>query len=1115
MAFRTQRNRNSGSKFRNTITRLWNNLSNEDTSEFKIQLSPVEDLEDRVLLSAIFPAFVDGVFTFGDPNSEAPYGLENTFLLASNPNATKTIFLDFDGHHSVNNRWGHDIMFDPFSRDADVNNFSDAELIEIQKQFQNVAEDFFPFDVNVTTIDPGLDALLNTGNGDQEWGVRSLATQAKDGFGNGIGGVAYVGFFGSPGWDADAPAFTFNKGVNNGAQTHSHEVGHTLRLFHDGLGNQTYHPGVGNGATGWGPIMGAPFGKNLSQWSIGDYPNSTNTEDDLNIITTRPGNGFGYKLDDHGNDIGSASAMNQNGTDISAWGNIERNTDLDFFAFSTGEGNVIIDINPFQENPNLDIEAKIHNAAGDVVATSNPVNDVKATFDVNLASGDYYISIDGVGKSGVYSDYGSLGFYTIVGTVQEGGGGNPDYQVGETGIVDVNSGWTTVNLNGFYVDPVIVASLNTENDNDPATLRIRNVTNSSFQIQVDEWNYLDGPHPFETVSYMVMESGVHTLNNGLQITAGNVSTNHNWLNVNFNDSFDSTPIVMSQTVSRNGGATVVTRMDDVTTDGFRVKLQEEEAADGRHSFETISWIAFEQGVGTFSDVAFEADTLANVNHQDRMFNFNRTYSDNPAVFAAMQTYNGDNTASTRISETSTNSATLNIEEERSQDDEVGHIGENVGYFAIEVGNLIAETSFGEVGVVSSLTDQWRTVNLLQDYENPVVVAGLISLNDTDESTVRVRNITSSSFEIQVDEWDFNDRTHSPESVGYFVIEAGVHKFPDGTMIVANNDLINHKWKAINYGYNFDSDPVVVGQATSINGRSAVTTRLDAVGTSGFNIQLQEQESADGTHAWESISWFAVEQGSSAMAGYSFDSLLESGVTHLQKSIEFENVFDVTPVVFGNIQTLNENDTATVRETATGVSPTAVALFIEEEASLDFEKIHAPETIGVFAVERGRTSGVTVDFFSGPTTGVNPPSAWAQASSNGPVFVPRVTYVDNGPQISETWMPYAEHHHPDEHAHDLHDQPGASFSPSYSDAHQAQTANSATDDDSHHESWAPVNQIAAYDGPDSEAQSPTNGQSNQSSPVSHFERLDFNQDEQFEQKLAEIRARLESLMAQVI
>ena len=278
--------------------RASSNLSNSLTVNY-------ETLEERRVLASLFPTFVDGTFTLGDASGASPYAFEDTFKLESLPSATKTIYLDYTGHHSVNNRWGHDIVFPAWSRDGDTANFSDTELLEIQLQFQNVAEDFLPFHVNVTTMDPGLEALRKTSSGDQEYGIRAVNTQATDGFGDNFGGVAYLNSFDD---DEDNPVFTINKGANVGAMTNSHEVGHSLGLNHDGLGGSTYHPGTGTGEIDWGPIMGAPFGSNITQWSNGDYSNSTNTEDDYSVIT-KTANGFGFRTDAFGNTIGEAADL--------------------------------------------------------------------------------------------------------------------------------------------------------------------------------------------------------------------------------------------------------------------------------------------------------------------------------------------------------------------------------------------------------------------------------------------------------------------------------------------------------------------------------------------------------------------------------------------------------------------------------------------------------------------------------------------------------------------------------------------------------------------------------------------------------------------------------------
>ncbi|NND84164.1 MAG: hypothetical protein HKN46_03350, partial [Acidimicrobiia bacterium] len=342
------------------------------------------------------------------------------------------IYLDFDGHTTTGTSWNSgygvtEIVSPAYDLDGDPTTWNSTELSRIRNTWEAVTEDFAAFEVNVTTEDPGAEALRKSGSGDTHWGTRVVITD--DTFANcGCGGHAYIGSFND---SVDEPVFVYNSSLNGVAEAASHEVGHALYLSHDGTSTSAYYWGHSNSGPGWAPIMGAGYSHSTTHWSAGEYFDSNNAgaganynrgPDDLAVITTY--NGFGYRDDDHADTLPDATLLGDPTVLVS--GTIGRTGDVDVFRIDSTGGVATMSITPSATyRPNLDVKAELLDAGGSVVASSNDTSSLAAQFtNLELAAGTYFLRVDGTGwgsplsstPSG-YTDYGSLGQYRITGSL--------------------------------------------------------------------------------------------------------------------------------------------------------------------------------------------------------------------------------------------------------------------------------------------------------------------------------------------------------------------------------------------------------------------------------------------------------------------------------------------------------------------------------------------------------------------------------------------------------------------------------------------------------------------------------------------------------------------------
>jgi hypothetical protein len=341
----------------------------------------------------------------------------------SNPSANAKIYLDFDGDFTAT--WGtyHPGTTPAYDTDGDATTFTADELVNIQQIFLGIAEEFSPFNVNVTTVNPGTltdyQSMWVVIGGDGKIGPDTYWTGAR------AGGIGYLGSFGNP---YPNTVYVFPGNLRNGtprfsAMAAAHETGHAFGLEHHseyrfGARVQEYSDndptttGDGPGhysAQPTAPIMGVSYFAARGLWFNSDSTYEGNLQDDLGIITTR--NGFGYRADDHSNSIVGATPLSLVGPFVVGHGIIENTEDQDFFHFTvTEDSNALLQVLGSAFNQMLDPSLALYSSDGtllDLQATSA----LSETITAMLTPGTYNLAVSSAGN------YGDIGQFTFSGWI--------------------------------------------------------------------------------------------------------------------------------------------------------------------------------------------------------------------------------------------------------------------------------------------------------------------------------------------------------------------------------------------------------------------------------------------------------------------------------------------------------------------------------------------------------------------------------------------------------------------------------------------------------------------------------------------------------------------------
>ena len=510
-------------------------------------------------------AVCQGAFDAGPVQPDTPVAASSSAGgvpgLSSNSTATAKIYLDFDGHTTTDTWWNSqyndnkNIVTPAYSADSDTKTFSNSDIDRISKIWQRVAEDYAPFNVDVTTIDPG--------NFSGKEGLRVVIGGSSGWYGAKAGGVAYIN---SWRWSSDTPVFVF-------------EVNFDIDV-----------------------ALGPNLDVVAQLWDDSKLLLQNNPSDQLNAnLNTFLNAGTYYLHVKNNGEYGRLGQYTINGTIIpsSKAPGTDKLQDIGevgrISSLNHSEQTIVLDRT--YTNPVVFAQPLSYNGSDPAIARIDNIQSDR--FSVQVQEPNY--------KDGSHTAESFSYLVLEAGTWQL-----KDGTLLGVGSVNTNatttSQWETINLDAGFADtPVILSQVQTKNGDEFVRTRQNNATASSFQLALEEEEaLLASGHATETVGWMAISAGSGNWSD-LSYQAGYTGNQvtDRWHTLNL-DGFGAAPQLLASVSSYDGADSVGLRYQNLTSSEVKLKLEEDTSQDSEtsHTTENVGFLAL-GGSGILSAQAYE------------------------------------------------------------------------------------------------------------------------------------------------------------------------------------------------------------------------------------------------------------------------------------------------------------------------------------------------------------------------------------------------------------------------------------------------------------------------------------------------------------------------------
>ncbi len=245
-----------------------------------------------------------------------------------------------------------------------------------------------------------------------------------------------------------------------------------------------------------------------------------------------------------------------------------------------------------------------------------------------------------------------------------------------------------------------------------------------------------------------------------------------------------------------------------------------------------------------NELAFELGELL-VTSDWKHVNFSTEYT-SPAVIAKSTTMNTSEAGAVSIRNMTSKGFDIRIREWNNADGidpeeivsfmvmERGHhkIADNV-YAAAECTSLTGLNTYQSIHFTNSFSSQ------------PVILSSLVTENETDVATLRMKDITNQGFAITMQEQELNNGIHAEETMCYIAMEKWTG-IVDGLMVEvgATEKILTDKTSTVSFKQQFPTIPFILADMQSTNGLDTAIIGMNGLSVTTAGLTILEEQSAD-------------------------------------------------------------------------------------------------------------------------------------------------------------------------------------------------------------------------------------------------------------------------------